>query len=245
MARGAPDGKIDTYQYASQFSDPSRVADVLWGFSSLDGRGRIVYFDTFNNGLNGWRTQKTGAGILPALSNSIGFTMFPPNCVSLNPGTVSGDTSEMYRVMHLGKSQRIGIEAGFYFNAYVQPQLTIDYNPNQGNPYYGRVRFENSLSAWQVLLNNGTGTYQTFNVPGVPPGSFGMFMQVKLVMDFSIGKYVRALIGDEFFDLSAISMSSSTSSYNGALIANVRNKSLGAGTNELLIGYVLITRDEP
>ena len=243
MPRGTPDGRIESQQFAAQVSDVAHVNNMLWGFSPINGTGRVLYFETFNNGLNGWGKTQTGAALVPALASPASYVYSPPNCAVLNSGVTANDLSKIYREMYAGKSLRVSIEMGTNFSAGVQPRFSIDYKPIGYNPFFGAIRFSQSAGAWQVLTNGPT--WNSFYVPGAPPGAQGMLIQIKLVMDFSTGNYVTAFIGDQDFDLSAYIMFTSSSAYTGLLIAEVRHDSKGAGATALQVGYVLVAKDEP
>lgn len=242
MARGTPDGRITDNQFAAQVSDVAHVNNMLWGFSPIDGQGRVIYFDTFNNGLMGWRLTATGGGSIPFISSPASHVFSPPNIVNLNPGITANDTSNMIREMFAGKSTRLGLEVGYRFNSGCQIFTSLDYNPISGLPYFGRLMFSQSIGAWRVTGTSGSITFYT---PGAPPAGLNMLIQTKIVMDFSTGKYVRAFIGDQDFDISTISMASSSSSYNGFMTTLISHFSQGAAALNCQMGYVLITKDEP
>ena len=251
MARGTPDGKIADFRYASQATDLASVYSMLWGFSPIDGQGRVMYFDTFNNGLGGWKTSTTGAAVAPLLAIPQQMTFSPPNAVFFSPGITNGDQAQIYREMYFGKSLRLGIECGYGapFTAgskCANPRLTLDYNPTAFSPWFGGLTFNAAAGEWRVLTGtSGTPTETAFFTAGTPSTTMGLLIQIKVVMDFSTGKYVRAFIGDQDFDLSAYSMRTSSSSYNGWAIAAFKGISHGATTLSFWLGYMLITRDEP
>ena len=241
MPRGTPDGRIVSGLYAAQETDLAAIYSMLWGFSPIDGRGRVVYLDTFNNGLNGWVASKTGAGVVPTVITPTSYVYSPPNCVSLNPGTTTNDQSLITREAFAGKSKRIGVEIGFSFNSGFQPYVTCDYNPVGLPARWGNIYFNQTNGTWSV--RQAGGTRYTFYTPGVPVNT--MLMQIKFVMDFETGYYVRAFIGDYDFDLSGIQLDTSSSTVDGLLGSSVINVSKGAGASAMQLGYFLLTKDEP
>lgn len=242
MPRGTPDGRIVDTLLAGQVTDLGAVYSMLWGFSPIDGQGRVMYFDTFNNGLNGWVVANSGSGsVLPVLASPANYVFSPPNCVNLNAGVTSNSMSYIYRELFAGKTTRLGIEIGFQLTSGMQPRISIDYNPISGSPFFGVMAFSQSGGFWWVRTPGAVAT--SFYTPGAVVGA--MMTQIKIVMDFSTGKYVRAFVGDQDFDLSAYSMDTSSSSYNGLAIAQAANISKGAGAGILQLGYVLVTKDEP
>lgn len=254
MARGTPDGKIEDLKFAGQASDLASVSNNLWGFSSISGQGRINYMDTFNNGITGWQLFNTGAGSTPPNLQSTTTppeTIFsPPNCVKLNPGVIAGSRSNMGRRQFLGTSPRLGLEAAILFdNTCPDYRLNMDYNVIGGaaTGYYAILRWLHSAGAWQ-LYNGQTASYQTFYTPGVIGAGVSLWMQIKLVCDFVTGKYWRAFIGDQVFDVSTVPMLNPalyTATYKGYLYMEVAAESYGAASMPGYVGYILNTKDEP
>jgi len=246
MPRGTPDGRIETQQFAAQVSDVAHVNNMLWGFSPINGQGRVIYFDTFNNGLSGVGLSSTGAGIAPALYTGgagLGDVFSPPYCCKMNPGTVVNDRSFLFREFYAGNSKRLGIEFAVSKNNLTPTfRAQIDYSALGFSPWLGVINFDEPSDVWQIW--RGGGVWTTFYSPVASPTN-RMHMQVKLVMNFETGYYVKAFIGDYEFDLSAYTMGPSLSSYPGYFISTITAVSRGAGTVPLNLGYILITKDEP
>lgn len=254
MARGTPDGKIDEFLYASQASDVSIVSNMLWGFSPLDGRGRVVYMDTFNNGLMGVDAYSTGAGVNPAWNN-IAPVFSPPYSAKVDPGVVSGDRSIVGRHSFMGVTPRVGIESAFYFTQTTPGySIVLDYtlakNNAAGNQngFFAVLRYDHASGNWQIYVAGGTWTTIFHNNTNTPTAGAEMWIQHKLVCDFYTGKYIRAMIGDSSYDLSTYNMYTPgpiTPIFKGYLYGESRSESYGAGTTPGYIGYILITKDEP
>lgn len=245
MPRGSPDGGVSSFLYASQTLDVATVYTFLWGFSPIDGQGRLIYLDTFNNGMEGWDQLQTGAADFPVIVSSgyKGRIYSPPNGVALNPKTTSGDVSWIGRTYFLGQAQRLGFEAGFDFSdATPNWFFRIDYNPLSFPAYAPVLQFDHASAYWQIQVNGGT-FENIFGMNISAPNT--RLIQIKIVGDFSTGKYVRALIGDNLIDLSAYEMPLSVSTIEGFVAYVAQARSYGAGCGTGVLGYVLITKDEP
>lgn len=246
MPRGTPDGSLQPYQYASQITDAGLIYQFLWGFSPLDSQGRVLYLDTFNNGLAGTAYLTAGAAKPPTLitGGAGAYAYSPPNFVKLSPGTVANDYVGIFRQHFLGVNTRIGFEAGFVITD-VSPSwnFRVDYKPNNMQAYIPRLNYDRVNGKWQIANLSG-GFTDIFDMP-LPPSGTVLLMQVKFVGDWSTGKYVRALIGDNLIDISSISMPTSTTTYNGFLSAQARAISHGATSTDGNLGYMLLTKDEP
>jgi len=246
MPRGTPDGNATIYGYAVKEIDPAAIYQYLWGFSPIDGAGRLVYLDTFNCGLGGFRLLSSGGGLDPVISNQDStFPFFvPPNVCNLDPGGTNDGRSQLARELFFGKTKRIGLEVGLTVNNSVHDFFCqCDYNPVSGSPYTGGfylnvqngyIRTSPETTPIQYIYQNGA---------AFPTNIF--MIQIKIVMDFSTGKFVRALIGDQLFDISDYPLSPSSSSLEGYATTFFSGYSLGTALNPVKLGYVLITKDEP
>lgn len=245
MSRGGPDGNLQPYNYAGNQADISLVSQMLWGFAPVDGQGRVWYLDTFNNGLGGVILASSGGSSTnPTLytAQGVGAIYSPPNAIQLNPGADGSAFSYIMRKYYLGKNARIGMEMSIQWSD-ITPNyyMTMDYRIAGGNPYIPRLQFDNAAGNWKILTNTG---YVTIVHTGILAGN-PMLQQIKMVVDFSAGKYVRALIGDNLIDLSQYTMQASVNSFDGFCIATFGGVSFGAASSIGIIGYILLTKDEP
>lgn len=251
MARGTPDGRIENLTYATQTSDLAFISNMLWGFSPIDGKGRVWYLDTFNNGLGGFGFTNTGAALGPRLysnaSNGLGFIFCPPNSVELVTGIATGDLSQIWRQIQFGINTRVGLETSILFSsACPRYVLIVDYKPRGKNGYIGTLQLNTTRDYWQIINQAGTPVdVFAVNEGGGTP-AIQTLQQIKLVCDFATGYYVRAMIGENLVDLSAHQMQASAITYHGFMTIALRARSLGVSTTQNgYLGYVLLTRDEP
>jgi len=244
MTRGSPDGLIADSQYAAQITDNAYISNMLWGFSPIDSQGRIIYLDTFNNGLSGFTPHNSGSAILPVIKSDISYV--PPFAVVCDPGTIVTNESFISRKQFMGLTKRIGIEfAVEWKNNVPNVSSIIDYNPLGFPSQVGGIMYSHVTQAWQIY--DKISGWATFNSAGLPPVNSSIWVQVKLVCDFSTGKYIRAYVGDQLFDLSAFTLGNGTVStdYDGYLYSDLRANSYGAGCDTGRFGYFLLTKDEP
>lgn len=248
MPRGGPDGGIDSsLAYASQITDLAYISNVLWGFSPIDAQGRIIHLDTFNNGLAGWAPVTTGAGAAPSITSGFSGEVYsPPNGVKFSPGVVANDISMLIRQYYLGQTFHLGLEAGFSFKDTV-PQWTfvIDYKPIGRTAYTAQLYYNRSVNMWRLLTGSGAGTGYDLGVQMNIASTNLRLMQVKVVADWETGKYKRVYIGDQVIDVSNVTMYLSTLTVEGYLAEVVRTLSYGAGSTYGVLGYALLTKDEP
>lgn len=246
MPRSGPDGNVSAFAYAAQAVDPALIYQMLWGFAPVDGLGRIWYLDTWNNGTAGVGITIGGAALNPVvISGSFTRLIYvPPNTIKLSPGTIVNDLSQVFREYYLGTNTRLGAEAAFVFaDAVPNYEIIIDYRINASKKFAPRLRWSHGDGQWQIRMPDAS--WQNIYNSGVPPSGSIQHIQVKFVGDWSTGKYVRALIGDNLINLSQYDMPVSANSYDGYVITSFGARSYGAGTADGYLGYILNTKDEP
>jgi len=247
MARGTPDARIQESTYAGQISDLGYISNMLWGFSPIDSQGRVTYLDTFNNGLGGFIYENNGGAAIPSLVNpglSVITQVFcPPNMVKINAGVTNGDDVYIQRGMFWGINTRLGLEVALRCHTNSPNYIVrMDYMLDSTHATRCELNYNRAAGNWRIALAGGG--YQ--NIYGMSMAGIGnRWVQVKVVADWSTKKYVRAYIGERFFDLSAYTMFNLTFSTAGDFFTSIGASSYGAGSSDGYIGYVLLTKDEP
>jgi hypothetical protein len=250
MPRGTPDGRIQEQLYGSQVEDLNYVPSMALGFSPINSQGRVMYFDTFSKGLGGFIQEEIGSASQIPIQAVPSPVFSLPYSAEFRAGTNLGDMSLLHRTMNYGKSSYLGIETAFLMaNDIGRIQASLDYNPLDGVPYFGQIQYVASTGKWYVYTvidTGGTKAYVLIHDRGVLAASVRAWIQIKAVMDFESGRYVRAWIGDYQVDISQYRLTPSASSADGHMIAAIRQVSEGAGTAvNAHVGYILFTKDEP
>lgn len=244
-----PDFGSPNYDEASPVAyDSSQISDRGQGFSILDNLGRLLFFDDFKNGVSAWQLSQSGSGVVPGVvfpvSNN-GLTFSAPCVCDLATVAAFGASQIRKNWMDLDLN-KIGVEVCFY-NQPGNPDLLI------------QIFREYNLLSWNSVLRvspvNGTvaifdefGVFQTIeNVPEVAAQVSSMWTQVKFVVDPNTRSYVRGNLAGRFYDLSKTRMSET----NIAVPAFDINVTVSASApdashkTDLMLAYVLITRNEP
>jgi hypothetical protein len=102
--------------------------------------------------------------------------------------------------------------------------------------------FDPSLNLWRLYAQGGDISLTAMQGNGTNPSPY--WVQIKVVGDWTTGKYKRAIIGDTQYDLSAYTMVTGATSINGLSQARIEVYGV-TGTVAGYMGYILITRDEP
>jgi len=242
MPRGTPDGKAVTYETASQITDLGSHANYLWGFAPIDGRGRMVFLDTFNNGLGAWTIDNTNTSLIqndPA--DGRGYAFVPPYGVKFATG--SSGSAFLTRNLILGRGGNYGIEAAIPMRG-ENPKYNVFLNIrpfNLTNKIAGLI-YDPTVNQWKLYTAAGDINLTSMQGNGSNPSPY--WVQVKVVGDWNTGKYKRAIIGDSQYDISSHTMVTGGTSING--LSQARLEMYGvSGSVAGFVGYVLVTRDEP
>lgn len=240
--RGTPDGQAVTYETASQITDLGAHANYLWGFAPVDGRGRMVFLDTFNNGLGAWSIDPTNTTLIgndPA--DGRGYAFVPPYGVKFATGS-SGSATLTHNLI-LGRGGNYGIECAIPMRG-ENPEYNIFLNIrpfNLTNKIAGLI-YSPVTNQWILYASPTNIVLTSMSGNGSNPSPY--WIQVKVVGDWNTGKYKRAIIGDTQYDISAYTMITGGTSING--LSQARLELYGkTGSVAGYLGYILVTRDEP
>ena len=223
------------------------LLQVLTGITLLDNLGQTKYYDFFTNGFGGWSTASSGAGTAPYLYDlglvSAELPYHTGLNVLMNPGVVANDLSYFSKSVFLGKQTKVGLEVGYkmYANS---PNLYIrkQYNPENYPAKEMNILVKHDTSELYVLSQSGN--YVVYNFQK-PVGITGVNTQIKVVGDYETGFYRKLLFNDNVFDVSAYDMLNLVGVPEGHCGEQLQAKSYGAGTGQIIVGYVRSTVDEP
>lgn len=240
---GLPDWNLPRYQTASALADPGEIYNRLLRFASLDNRGRVLFLDTFDQGLSAWTRSVSGAGVNPKI-DAIPPAFLAPVSVQLDPGAVSaGDLSSIVRTEILGTTSRVGLEVALRVSSSngADSLFEIRYQYG-GNVLVARLTRISQTSTHRWYVQTPGGTEVQISSQNINAG----WVLVKLVADFSTQRYVRVIIGENEIDASAYNLNlTGSTSVPGLCDFFVQARSYGVNTLPLRIGAVIATRDEP
>ncbi len=248
MARGTQDfGSIVSTIAANQI-DTGEIGYLLSGVGLLDGLGRTVIFDNFRNGLGTWAIANTGSGVVPevitAQYDSKGHMFVPPFDILFDGGVVAGGTSSIVRRFFLGSLGKVGFEAGISL-AHTCADLiaSIIYGLDGFTWYKAAVKI--SVKDGIITALNSAGVYQYITSISPDVANTEYPIQFKFVVDFNKGKYVRFLLGQIKYDISATAPQTIVSVDAGWPVISLSGTSRGVTYETVKLGYARITLDEP
>ena len=240
MPRDYPDGAAPIYQVAVKQTDLGQLFLAMTGFQPLDTRGRMVWLDTFQEGIARWELQASGNGAAPIVDTAYPF--LGSLASKLDSGTLAGAGFSAQRIRLFSDfGQRVGFEFGlryasgtgrivvnvYWLRAAAQTRARLTIRPEDG----------------EILVGPDTNLVSVGNVGAA--GAVAIWLPVKLVVDFESEKLMRVMVGNTLIDLSAFDTITTTLTGNWQLICEVDSYAWGTGSKVTYLGYGMVTLDEP
>lgn len=242
---GGPDYNVPRYKQAVPSPDPTDLPARLDGYGRMDNLGRIIVHDDFGQGLARWRLSQIGTGLTPALSTVQGSVFVPPNAVVFDATPAVNDVSYMRVMMQVRRADRFGFECIWNLSAKpLEIAQVLEYTISAGNSFDGALKLNPVTSKFQITDNVGDKDIADLDCANIGAQEY---IGMKLVIDLTTGKYVRAVLGGNVVDLSAYSLRPLGVAEANRLVATM----FVTKTHALLtvekpyLGYATITLDEP
>ena len=242
MAHGTPDWGVTAGQSTTfQLTDLGELAVRLGAPVLFDRRGDVVMMDSFEGGLGPWRSTLTGTGAAADISSTKRRSgSFAARLVT---GNALNNESFLSLDVPYGVPSRFGAEVSFFLDAAMRA-FFMSFNALDGTDnvlgqvrYYVQLqelRYLNSAGA-EVVLQSGLNLLTAFNA----------FHTWKLVIDVPGEKYVRLLVDERAYDLSAIALRKIASTEAPHLTIDVAAIGNGGGNQISYFDDAIITQNEP
>ena len=222
-------------------SDLSELAARLNSPNAYDRRGEVAYQTTFESGFSGWDIGFNGTGGKVKVSAN-GNYRWPYNMCLLAP-TTSWFIANVELMFSVWTTNRIGIEYAIAIPT-VFSKLIFTLTGLYSNIAYLPI-IQYLSSAKQLQYYGEDSAYHTFSTfPGLDRTRY-CYLPYKLVVDLSTGKYVRLLISNSEFDLSAYSMYHYDSTAANYIKTTVQFHGQSSPQAEAHIGHMIFTVNEP
>lgn len=242
---GGPDYGAQQRAITAPSTDFADIATLINGYALSDGLGKIITHDDFRNGLARWSLAKVGTGVNPALSTQQGRVFAPPNAVKLDATAALNDASIMSYSYYTNRVQRLGIETMLSLEANTA-RITIDLQwlDSTATKHVAQLVYEPTDNSFKVSASGTPVTVLT-----VDDADFltGVYIPVKMVVDFQTDRYIRLIVGNNAYDISQHSFTTVAGSSNNNLRIQIlaTNVNAATGFKAAYLGYVTITYDEP
>lgn len=240
VRRGTPDYGVPGYALANKAVDPGLSAEFsALGLSRIDSGGRPFLFDNFSEGTAGWLETLSGAGA--AITANINDTYASAAAAVLLAGTSAGLEASISKSLAFLPSNKIGLECAVK-KAAATSEFDIKMNRKGGaTSYAATLFFDQAAATWKIYVLGGAAV--SLSITGA-----AVWTVAKLIVDFSTGKYVAAIIGNAGavptrIDLSANSME--VTAVTTPFFLRYSCFGSGAAGQQALVGYSLLTVDEP
>jgi len=242
MPHGGPDwgtgGEISTVH---TIEDLGELAARLGSINTHDRRGNVIWMDDFESSLNKWDVSMTagsaarGAGV--SITNE--YARNGAFSAKLLTGDVQWDEISIDHIMAYTTISKIGFEFSIRREAGLPP-LYIFFGG-----YDGLHTFQSALY-WKLgdlSYLGADNAYHALDLYHYWVAYF--FFTIKLVIDLKTAKYVRLIINNVSYDLSARSFYWVDTPHTPALIPMVKILTPGVYNCPAYIDDIIITQNEP
>jgi hypothetical protein len=239
--RGTPDYGNNAGKVSVTNLDTNDIAAILSSVNRIDSRGRILMTGLFQNGIPDLYCYGAGAGIAPYHRYDYSYTEF--GCISMEAGSILGiDNSYFYKYFHLNNPIRLGLEIAVGVITVMPDYQIFLYMVENDIGYKACLKIR--YTEHDIQINTSTGFVTIIDLIAYPTTVH--YRMLKLVIDIQTGKYVRLLYGQDQYDISQYTIPQVADIEDGFGYAEVTaTPATHAGSSWGLIGYFIITTDEP
>lgn len=216
----------------------AELASRLGGVVAYDWRGQVVYVEDFSRGYGVYTITLDGTGAESAITGD--YKVFGGMALRLTGGSDGDGYAWAKGVLPRSPSARLG----FMVSVSSQCASTeIFLRARSGDiRYSGALRYLWGGNTLQYLGDDGD--YHLVAIHPLQPHA-RMFNYLKFVIDTSTHKYVRALVGDTEYDLSAYDLDDDLGGYDGACEFEIKTTSEAAANESNYIDHTVLTVNEP
>jgi len=216
----------------------AELASRLGGAVAYDWRGQVAYTEDFSRGYGAYTITLDGADAASEITSD--YKVLGGFSLKLTGGSDGDGYAWAKGTLPVSPSSRLG----FMVSVSSQCAATEIFlrARSGGTRYIGALRYLWGGNTLQYLGDDGD--YHLIAIHPLQPHAY-MFNYLKLVIDTSTHKYVRALVGDTEYDLSAYDLDDDLGGYNGACEFEVKTTSEALANESNYIDYTVLTVNEP
>lgn len=221
--------------------DNNELAVRLGSINTFDRRGDTVWMDDFEAAALRWSAfTSNGDG---SIKLNTEYAKSRGQSCKMTAPSGDGETAYMYKYLPLPRQSKIGFECSFTRHADIS-EIIMEFQFLDGtNLKIGGIicSFENN----KLYYYNSVNAPIEFHDSWIPLSSNYLFNTAKIVIDYATTKYMRAIVNDTQYDLSAYSYKSTGSELDPYLILNITVRNTKAGNPSIYVDDVIITQNEP
>ena len=222
-------------------ADLGELAARLGSPVTYDRRGEVLWMDACDGGIAAFSPSGSGTGNIVFLT-----TFFPFHghySLEMRAGSDGTRLSQVTKKLSHVSMLRSGLEVAFYLVSANESFGVRLLKFDGTNMIYGDISLFGTTELLCYL--DSAGVYQTIVATGGVADPYGIYHHIKIVVDFTTQKYVRALYNDAEYDLSGIALRSEAAA--DIRQYRIRLRQTGrAGLNDIArLGHVILTGNEP
>lgn len=243
MPNGTPDYGYQPVSTTANNYDVNAIIASIRNISPLDGRGRMVFIDTFDHGLINWVISNSGGASSPVPDWSRLGLYCPPFSAKFAP-VVNGGISTAQIGSYQSVTGNVGFEFGGGFDFTSGKIRVVTYIGTSGDVGYG---FEVQITPddKKVYIKSGGDLLHVATVDNFIFGG-GLSYRIKVIGSTTDHNYLRLVIGSHVVDLSAYPMMNGASILEGYFFVQVEGIGYNVTkVNPMYLDYVILTSDEP
>lgn len=240
MPRGLPDYYNPDTVLAAKMIDMGQVLTGVIGVNTVDGRGRIVWYDNFREGVGAWIDSSSGDAT-PVVATTV-HCEIPPCAMRLSSGTSGGaGDGKAYFQLRLGQPYRMACEFTLYATTDdVRINLYMVYSTTGGGKR-GMIVIYPSTGLIQISTGGGL-----LNLTNIDMSAMAnAWIPVKFVMDVPNDKYLRVMIGGQEISIPLYSLYATADTFDETAWIVVEVLGQDGADHNIYIGHTFITLDEP
>ena len=192
------------YKMAKVFGniDSGELAARLGSINTYDRRGKTIWMDGFEHAILTWNDDGIGAGGSAILSTAAARN--GDTSCKIVTGAVAGNEWYIQKRGNYPALSQIGCETSLCIisnDGLYEIHLNIR---STGGLYRGAVQYKKSDNTWYVM--DAGGVFRAVSAEGEVSDDTYHFTTAKLVIDYDTKKYVRLMVADNTWDISAYTM---------------------------------------
>ena len=221
--------------------DMAELAVRLGSFMNYDRRGEVFYANDFDNGGRGYVSLGGGTGNEVYLSAD--QVAHGSMCLVLKTGDGIDDYCTLIKTLRHPDDGPIGFEVSFVPHDNLAKIEFILYLYEGAKIYTYLITYNHALGT--LILSDSAGADVAVGTCGVLGHDYDLYHQFKLVINTLTRHYIRVMLNDNTYDVSAESAQGSANAGNRRMLAFVNTICTAAGASEVRLDNIIITQNEP
>lgn len=221
--------------------DNGELAARLESIDTFDRRGSVIYLDNFENLLDKW-TDLTG-GVGAAVTVSTENALSGSCSAKLVTGNAIDDYAQISKLLPYPILGPMGFEAALALDGQCKHIYFTMALYDGTETYTAQIDIE--PMATNLSCATPVGAYTVFDPAFTLRQTNEMFHIVKLVADFSTGKYVRFIFDNTSYDLSAYTMDHAAPAPNPSIALIIKITTNVNLSRTSYVDNIIYTQNEP